>query len=166
MQDETVEKMVKCIFRHKNKIDSDYAYICFLLHKGCGDERILFMKQNLEHLQNFIQLLLRALSEDERYVITRHLVDGLDWPRIASEYNRKWGMEHSKTGRAFMNVQQRALGRLSRFYGGAVVEFADYIDMLMKGGGINEMLENETICPSLDAADDRAGLLCADAKPM
>ena len=62
-----------------------------------------------------INLWLALLSEDEAYVVTRHLIDGIDVPRIAVEYERKWGSEFAKTERTIKMYQRRALKKIEAF---------------------------------------------------
>lgn len=45
-----------------------------------------------------VESWLTLLSEDEEYVIRRHLIDGLTWPRIEIEYAERW-KEYAKTCR-------------------------------------------------------------------
>lgn len=58
---------------------------------------------------------LTLLSEDERYVIQRHLIDGIDIPRIAIEYRERWGDEYAKTERTIKSYQKKALQKIERF---------------------------------------------------
>jgi hypothetical protein len=57
---------------------------------------------------------LEMLSEDEAYVVRRHLIDGIDWPRIADEYDKRWG-EYTKTQRTLMRYQKSALEKIQSF---------------------------------------------------
>ena len=57
---------------------------------------------------------LAILSEDEEYVIRRHLIDGLTWPRIEAEYAETW-KEFAKTSRILMRYQNNALQKIADF---------------------------------------------------
>jgi len=62
-----------------------------------------------------IDTWLTLLSEDESYVIQRHLIDGVDIPRIVVEYRERWGEEFAKTERTIKTYQRRALEKIQRF---------------------------------------------------
>lgn len=55
------------------------------------------------------------LTEDERFVIQRHLIDGIDIPRIVIEYKERWGNEYEKTERTIKSYQRKALKKIARF---------------------------------------------------
>lgn len=57
---------------------------------------------------------LLLLSEDEAYVIKRHLIDGITWPRVWAEYSQKW-KEFGKCERTLMRYQDHALKKIQRF---------------------------------------------------
>ncbi|MDR2658037.1 MAG: hypothetical protein LBB86_09450 [Oscillospiraceae bacterium] len=61
------------------------------------------------------ELLLSLANEDEVLVITRHLVDGIDWPRIVVDYKNRWGEDFLKTERTMINYQKRGLRKMVRF---------------------------------------------------
>ena len=62
-----------------------------------------------------INTWLHILSEDEKYVICRHLVDGIDWPRINVEYRQRWGEEQGKSERSLKSYQRKAIQKIVRF---------------------------------------------------
>ena len=62
-----------------------------------------------------IQGFLALLPEDERFVIQRHLIDGIDWTRIGAEYEMKWGRTHGKERRTLMSYQKRGLTRIAAY---------------------------------------------------
>ena len=55
------------------------------------------------------------LTEDESFVIRRHLFDGIDIPRIAIEYRERWGEEFGKTDRTIKTYQKKALQKIAAF---------------------------------------------------
>jgi hypothetical protein len=74
----------------------------------CTRKRIDLLAQQLLYLDSMLSLL----TEDEAFVIKRHLIDGVDWARIVKEYTEKWGMEMDKTERTFKGYQQKALRKI------------------------------------------------------
>lgn len=57
---------------------------------------------------------MSILSEDEAYVIRRHLVDGITWPRVEAEYAEKW-KDFGKCQRTLMRYQLNALKKIHFF---------------------------------------------------
>lgn len=57
---------------------------------------------------------LSLLSEDEAYVIQRHLIDGITWPRVWAEFGEKW-KEYGKCERTLMRYQEHALKKIQSF---------------------------------------------------
>ncbi len=70
---------------------------------------------SLERQIALIDSWLLLLNEDEAYVIKRHLIDGIDWPRIAVEYKGIWGEDYAKSERTLKTYQQRAMSKIVRF---------------------------------------------------
>lgn len=58
-----------------------------------------------------IQTWLTLLTEDEVYIIEWHLIDGIDIPRIAAEYQKRWGDEYAKTDRTITATKIHGGGR-------------------------------------------------------
>ena len=81
----------------------------------------LYTQVKYEHVEQFDRLqillenLMRLLTIDERYVIKRHLVDGLDWNCI--EYNHK-----------LLRSAQKSRSTLRRLQNSAIVKMAQYIE--------------------------------------
>jgi hypothetical protein len=63
----------------------------------------------------FIDGWLLLLSEDEAFVVRRHLIDGIDWPRVTLEYEKIWGESFAKTERTLRSYQKNALGKIDQF---------------------------------------------------
>ena len=74
-------------------------------------ERMLFLVGQLTCIQTWLTLL----TEDEAYVIERHLIDGVDIPRVAAEYQKRWGEEYAKTERTLKSYQRRAIEKIAKF---------------------------------------------------
>ncbi len=64
---------------------------------------------------NTLNAWLRLLTYDERFVVEKHLIDGLDWPRIASLYERNWPGGFSRTERTLIKYQARAIKKIASF---------------------------------------------------
>ena len=72
-------------------------------------ERILKLEKTLMSIDS----LFAVLSENEAFVIKRHVLDQLDWPQIMKEYSDKWGTEAEKSVRSFQTCQTKALGKIA-----------------------------------------------------
>jgi len=57
---------------------------------------------------------LSILTEDEEYVVRRHLIDGISWPRLEAEHIELW-KEYGKNRRTLMRYQNKALEKIQHF---------------------------------------------------
>lgn len=83
--------------RHKNTVKQN--------------ERLAFLEKQLRRVSMWMGLL----SEDEAFVVRRHLFDGIDIPRITIEYRERWGDEYGKTDRTIKAYQKKALQKIESF---------------------------------------------------
>lgn len=72
-------------------------------------ERLLRLRRVNAMLRNW----LSVLSEDEAYVIQRHLIHGVSWPRLEAEHRIIW-QEYAKTKRTLMRYEKNALAKIQR----------------------------------------------------
>ena len=86
---------------------NDHRYQPTAKQKTC----LAYLDEQLLRIDTWLTLL----SEDESYVIQRHLIDGVDIPRIVVEYRERWGEEFAKTERTIKTYQRRALEKIQRF---------------------------------------------------
>lgn len=73
--------------------------------------RIEYLKHELNKIHSWITLL----TEDEAFIIKRHYFDGIDLPRIALEFNNRWGTEYGRDERTLKRYQARALKKIAQF---------------------------------------------------
>ncbi len=74
-----------------------------------ANDRVIRLEQQLR----LIDSLYVLLSEDEKFIIQRHMIDGLDWPRVIKEYVDKWGIENEKSTRSFQIYQTKGLRKIA-----------------------------------------------------
>ena len=74
-------------------------------------ERLAYLEEQLSRIDAWMMLL----TEDESYVIQRHLVDGVDILRVTVEYRERWGEEFAKTDRTIKTYPRRALEKIKQF---------------------------------------------------
>lgn len=111
------EATIKEILSKKRQYEAESRFLCSLGNEKAQSSPDYMPAEGgkLEMLLKRIDLWLALLSEDEAFVITRHLIDGIDIPRIALEYERKWGGEFAKTERTIKIYQSRALKKIAEF---------------------------------------------------
>ena len=61
-----------------------------------------------------IDIWLSALTDDEAFVVKKHLIEGIDWGRIAHVYKERWGAENEKSERTLKMYQRRAIAKIKR----------------------------------------------------
>ena len=74
-------------------------------------DRLVYLESQLACVESWLKLL----SDDEAFVIQRHLIDGIDIPRIVVAYRERWGEEFAKTERTIKTYQKRALQKIEQF---------------------------------------------------
>ncbi len=109
------EKSIKSLLEHQRSRAAEYHYLRSRQkkHKTLTPEQLKQMN-DLEDWLACIDSMLRSLSDDERFVIQRHLVDGIDWNRIIAEYEMKWGAKNGRCRRTLIRYQNSALTKLAR----------------------------------------------------
>ena len=109
------------IIRDTLRKKRDYEAERLFLHDHFSDRRhrpTAKQQENLAYLDTqlaCIETWLTLLKEDEFFVIQRHLVDGVDIPRVTEEFRERWGDEFAKTERTIKTYQRRALEKIIRF---------------------------------------------------
>lgn len=73
-------------------------------------ERLLQLRDKNATVEDWLSLL----SEDEAYVVQRHLIDGITWSRVCAEYCAKW-KEFGKCERTLIRYQENALKKIQSF---------------------------------------------------
>ena len=62
-----------------------------------------------------IQSWLNLLNADERFVIETHLLEELEWPRVAYSFTERWKGEFSRTERTLISYQASGLKKIVKF---------------------------------------------------
>jgi len=60
-----------------------------------------------------IEAWLLMLTEEERFVVIKHLADQLSWPLILVEYQHRWGAEQARHERTLKRFQAQALEKVA-----------------------------------------------------
>lgn len=80
------------------------------LEKTALMQRLLELKVRTQRVRSW----MLVLNEDEEFVIRRHLIDEVSWPRLEAEHIEKW-KEYGKNRRTLMRYQKNALMKIQRF---------------------------------------------------
>lgn len=108
---------IKDTIRSKKKYEAELEYLSACSSSTTEErklaiiERIAFLRMQLTLISSWMKLL----SEDEAFVTRRHLIDGIDIPRIVAEYEVKWGREFAKSERTIKTYQQRVIKHIAEF---------------------------------------------------
>ena len=87
-------------------------------------ERTLSARENLEIREALTLLKIKItviqswfvlLNADERFVVEKHLVEELEWPRVAFAFSEQWKCEFSRTERSLVKYQASALKKIVEF---------------------------------------------------
>lgn len=118
------DEYVKELLLNKRSYKAEHELLLAMKRRGKQltkkqTARLLWLEAYNEHTE----MWLASLQEDERYVLQRHLIDGVDWPRIATEYNSKWGNENAKAHRTLMMYQKKALQQIVTTFGAFQADF-------------------------------------------
>ena len=62
-----------------------------------------------------VQSWFNLLNADERFVVQKHLIDELEWARVAFEFMDRWKMEISRTERTLGQYQASAIRKIIAF---------------------------------------------------
>ncbi len=78
----------------------------------------------IHRLLEGIDGLLLLVSEEERYIIELHLVEGMKWETVMEEYGKRWASEMSRVERTYKYRQQGALRKMEDY----IEHYADIFD--------------------------------------
>lgn len=118
------EDDVKRILLNRSKIEMELN-ICEANCQNCPDSVSPQMRIRLGKLRSqlkTIDSLFLVLSENQEFVVRRHILGELDWPQVLNEYGKKWGPETEKSVRSMQICQTKALKKIA----GALNERIDF----------------------------------------
>jgi len=58
---------------------------------------------------------MKILSADEKFVIQKHLIEQIEWARVAFEYQQRWQREFARTERSLQIYQADGLRKIAKF---------------------------------------------------
>lgn len=112
---EEVEDKIKKLFRMNLTADYHAISMTILDQGGTISPQIQLRIDKLDRYQAGKNALYSVLSENEKIVIQRHFVDGLDWDCVGAEFAQKWGPESQKSKRSLINYMNRAFRKMAEY---------------------------------------------------
>ena len=89
--------------------------VCREWAKDCDSKPVRRRLRLLEQRVVIIEYWMSLLNEDEAFVVSKHLIDGIEWGRIANLYEQKWGLQFAKAERTLVCYQANALKKIARY---------------------------------------------------
>lgn len=98
-------------------------YLSFTAEKQMY-ERWLSMRENPEVREALalvdmkvamVQSWFTLLNTDERFVVEKHLIEELEWPRISFSFTELWKGEFTRSERTLVAYQASGLNKIVRF---------------------------------------------------
>jgi len=105
IQQEIQQYKKNCVAQRQLEIQQDGS-----LERTALTQRLLELKVRTQRVRSW----MLVLNEDEEFVIRRHLIDEVSWPRLEAEHIEKW-KEYGKNRRTLMRYQKNALMKIQRF---------------------------------------------------
>jgi hypothetical protein len=105
MNTETVKK----ILSKYRTIQGEYDMRTSLFSSDDPDEETLILKRKLAVIDAWIGLL----SDEECFVIKRHLVDQVSLSLLVIEYEKQWGPSQARHIRTLKRIQKNALEKMA-----------------------------------------------------
>ena len=93
-------------------------------------------KDHLDLISSALTMLeswMQLLSDDERYVIKRHLLDGIAWRHIVYEYNVKLIRSKTKSLSSLRRMQRQTIARIALHTQGQEKEVEHAISTILSG---------------------------------
>lgn len=109
-----MENLVRTAIRHYNDFMAEaQLYETWVVQDNKPDlkQKLIVLKMQIATINAWLQLL----NHDERFVVQKHLIDEIEWPRVAFEYRERWKNEFFRTERSLQIYQANAIAKISAF---------------------------------------------------
>lgn len=110
-----MEEMVRQVIRRYRQYAAE-AKMLEQMEKLFHDTSRRTQYDRLQIKLTILNCFLGLLNEDERFVVRRHIVDGIDMARVHMEFLEKWGGGYAKTQRALTKLETEALRKIGAFW--------------------------------------------------
>lgn len=68
----------------------------------------------LEKASQMLETLMRLLDDDERFIVKRHLIDGIPWNRVVYEYNHLLKRPAQRSYSSLRRMQHQGILKIAR----------------------------------------------------
>lgn len=109
-----MEQLVRNAICEYNNYQAEVEFYAKLLEEKDDPE----MRESMALLKQKIGIVdawILLLSTDEKFVVRKHLIEEIDWPRVAFEYRERWKDEFIRTERSLQIYQARAIAKIADF---------------------------------------------------
>lgn len=87
-------------------------------NQGSREER----KRRLEIQIDIIEKSINVLSEEEKFIVSKHLIDGKRWKDTLAAYVEVFGKDRERSERTLKRIQKRAIGKMTKMLGKQDIE--------------------------------------------
>ena len=120
---ELIEEQLRKLFRMNLKADIRAIKMTLQCNGQAVTPQLQERIDRVTILQAGMEALYCVLSENEKIVIQRHYVAGLDWDCVGSEFAQKWGMEAQKSKRSLINYLNKAFRKMAQYVQSNATDF-------------------------------------------
>ena len=112
-----IEERIRLLISVRRKLQAQLIF-CRI---SCNDDlkNTIFLTKTcharVQRLLEGIDGLLLLVTEEERFILELHLVDGLKWETVIEEYCKRWTSEISHVERTYKYRQQGALRKMKDY---------------------------------------------------
>lgn len=110
-----MEEKIKKLFRIDLRADVHAIQMTLLENGNQMTPELSARMRRIKAMQEAIDSFYNLLNENERFVVKRHFVDGVDWDCLLTEMARQWGEANMRSKRSLINYQNRAFQKMARY---------------------------------------------------
>ena len=107
MRNEHVRKILRQ-YRKIKSLAGTYSALNNLDPKGVFSNKL---QQKIDVIDSWVVLL----SEEDRFVIEKHIFEQIAMPMVVVEYEARFGIQDGKCDRTLKRYQKRAINKIARF---------------------------------------------------
>lgn len=113
----TVEQVKNIFLHHRMVTASIHLVEQQIAEYGIHSLQDGEMKRYVMNLSAYrlVTTWLMLLDSNERFLVTNHLIEGLDWVKTMIEYENMWKQENGRAERTLKRIQSKALQRIADF---------------------------------------------------
>lgn len=105
--------------KKKREYEARVEALVVLLQRKRGTESEMAIQIELDNCRcqlASIKIWRSLLTEEEEFVIRRHLIDRASWSRVVEEYSAAYGVNSCLSQRTLKNREDQAIRRIEQFH--------------------------------------------------